>query len=137
MSTDPGDTPTLNPTFFLILDDGTVWSYDRLEDVSLSLIGASIDHVRAWDATGRRVWLASDDGDGVAMIGAGELDQDELRGLLIERLRTHNVKSVDLLAFDDVIFKASIRLVGPTRRNARTNFFVSLFANLMELFRGP
>lgn len=114
---------------FVVFDDGALWWYHDVSEIALHA-EADVERLRAWDATGRRITLARGDGRRIAV---AETDvaasaKDELQALLIDRLRERNVAGVDRLSFEDLVDKASIRLVAVSLPSTKA----SLLSGLIE-----
>jgi hypothetical protein len=131
------DSGALTPPFFVLFGDGMLWAYDATWNMALSE-DASIGDLRAWDSTGRDVKLIVPEREGVGLSAreVGTSGRADLHALLADRLRKANVRNVELLSFDEMVYKASIRFVAPKPGNTRVGVFVGLLEGLLQLFGG-
>jgi hypothetical protein len=130
---------TFTPPLFVLFGDGTLLAYDAISDVSLRAGATGLDGLCAWDGVGHRIVLASAENDGVNLgdVYGGTSERADLEHLLADRLRNANVRNVDAMSFDELVYKASIRMIAPRRSNGRTELVGGLLGAVLRFFGGP
>ena len=126
----------VTPPVFELFSDGTLLAYDAIEEIALT--GTSpLEDLRAWDSLGQRIVLTFNELNHltVAEVSNAASDRDDLERLLIERLKKGNVMNVDAASFEDLVYKASIRMVAPRASNA--GLVAGLLDVMFQFLRRP
>ena len=134
-----GEGETFTPPLFVLFADGTLWAYDAISDISLKSGAIDLDGFRAWDSVGHRIVLAGIENDGLELkeVSGDTSGRGDLQKLLRESLRLVNVQSVDALSFEELVDKASIRMIAP-RPISRTELIGGgFFEGLMQFLSRP